>query len=181
VARRYARALFELAAQQSSLDGILQEVNEFGRILADDRRLRAFLLSPLVEKSYKIRALEQAVNGRVSPLFHRFLLLLVRKGRQDLYQEIAFEMGRLYDSLKNRSRATVLSAIPLTVDQLEAVRQRLAKASQSEVLVDNKVDPAILGGLVVRMNDQVLDASVAHQLERLRKELQQVKIESTKH
>lgn len=177
MARRYARALFELAGEQSSLDRIMQELDRFGRLLTTDQRLRAFLLSPRVERSVKTQILETTVAGTVSPLFHRFLLLLVRKGRQNLYQEIAFEMGRLYDGRQNRLRAMVVSATPLSDKQLEFIRQRLRHNAnaQAEILIENKIDPTILGGLVIKMKGQVLDASLAHQLDRLRKELQQAK------
>jgi F-type H+-transporting ATPase subunit delta len=179
IARRYAKALFELAEQQKSVDQIKKEVDVFGQILESDGRLRAFLLSPQVDKQSKTRVLENAISSRVSPLFYHFLLLLLQKGRQPLFPEIVFEWGRLYDKKNNRIRATLISAIALSDAQVQKIRKQLAESTHADLVINNEVDPAILGGLVIRMDGRVLDASLAHQLERMRKELENVQLEST--
>jgi len=180
-ARRYAKALFELAEQKKSVDRIKKEVDAFGQMLASDGRLRAFLLSPEVDKQSKTRVLEQAISGKVSSLFYHFLLVLLQKGRQPLFPEIVYEWGRLYDKKMNRVRATLVSAVALSDAQVQKIRKQLAESTKADLVVDNEVDPAILGGLVIRMDGRVLDASLAHQLERMRRELENVQLESTSH
>ncbi len=181
VARRYARALFELAERNDSLDQIMREVAAFAQALTDDDHLRTFLFSPQVDRRLKKQALDAAIAGRTLPLFYHFLLLLLRKGRQQLYHEIVFELGRLYDAHKKRVRAKVVSATALSKEQLETLRKQLAGKAKAEVIIENQVHPEILGGLVINVGGKVLDASLAHQLNRLRKELQQAKMESTIH
>jgi len=157
----------------------MQEVKMFTQLLTDDDRLRAFMLSPQVDRRFKAQMLEKALAGKVSQLYYHFLLLLLRKGRQSLYQEIEYEMGRLYDAGHHRLRATVTSAVALSPQQLESLRKQLAEKYQAEVLIENTIDETILGGLVIRVGGRVLDASLRHQLDRLRKELGQAKCEST--
>jgi F-type H+-transporting ATPase subunit delta len=181
IARRYAKALFELADRENSIDRIIHEVNAFGQVLATDVRLREFLFSPQVDRRLKTLALEAALAGKVSQLFYHFLLLLLRKGRQQLYEEIVFEMGRLDDVRNHRLRATVVSCTPLTEVQLKTIHKRLAETSKAEILIDNQVDASILGGLVIQVGGKVLNAGLAYQLDQLRKELQQSKFESTLH
>lgn len=181
IARRYAKALFELADRDKCLDPIMRQAAVFAQVLTESDQLQSFLFSPLVDRRLKKQALEAALAGKTLPLFYHFILLLLRKGRQQLYQEIVFELGRLYDVRKNRVRASVVSAVALSKEQLEAVRQQLAGKGKSEILIENKVDPEILGGLVINVGGKVLDASLAQQLNRLRRELQQAKLESTIH
>jgi F-type H+-transporting ATPase subunit delta len=167
LARRYARALFMLALERDLLDKIHQELEAFAEILRDNRDLRLFLSAPQVDRSEKRRVVESLFQDRFSNVFFNFLMLLIEKGRQALFSEIVEQFGALYDRHRNRVRALAISAIPLEEHHLDELRRALAGHLRSEVKIDNQVDPSILGGLVVKIDGQVLDGSIRSQLKRL--------------
>ena len=108
---------------------------------------------------------------------YHFLLLLLRKGRQSLYQEIEYEMGRRTDAGHHRLRDRDVGGGAFRSSS--SLCALLAEKYQAEVLIENTIDETIPGGLVIRVGGRVLDASLRHQLDRLRKELGQAKCEST--
>ncbi len=171
LARRYAKALFELAQEKKILESVAAEVEAFRDILARSEELRHFLLSPEVGREGKARFLMERFQDRFSGLFVNFLMVLLRKRRQDLYEEIAQEFGRLHDRFDNRIRASAVTALPLGESELKKLREQLARQYRANFEIENRVDPQILGGLILQIDGKVIDASVRNQLEKLRSSL----------
>lgn len=167
MARRYARALFGLALERDLLNKIQQELAVLTEILDTNGDLRQFLYAPQVDRSDKRAALEELFQDRFSNVFFNFLMLLVEKGRQNLMAQIRREFEALYDRHRNLVRAEVFSAVPLADEQIEELRRALASRLNSEVEVDNRLDPSVIAGVVVKIDGQVLDGSIRHQLKRL--------------
>jgi len=177
LARRYARALYELALERNCLDIVAKEIESFSILLNRNARLRAYLFSPQVEKRRKMGIMDELTKTRFSSLMHNFLALLVRKGRQGFINEIAFEFGRLLDKKRKRIRATITTVISLSSGSIEKLKQTLAQALNAEVVLESKVDPSILGGLIVNLDGKVVDGSIRHQLQRLAKFLKNENLE----
>ncbi len=175
MARRYAKALFELALERQILEQVSDEVKSFGRILETESRVRAYLLSPEIDKRQKREFLQRLFSEKISNLFYHFLLLLVNKGRQRYFAEIVFEFARIYDLKHNRMRATVTSAIALEEREVEEIRGLLSRLMQAEIVINSKVDAGILGGVIIQIGGKVIDGSLIHQLELMRRQMRSAK------
>ena len=171
LAKRYAKALFELAAEQRLVELVRGEAHAVAAVVEENKRLRAYLFSPGIGKSQKSKVVETLFKERVSALFYHFLLLLVNKGRQVFLPEIVFEMDRLYDSAHHRKRVVVRTAVPPGDEAYKNIESTLAKAFDSELVIEYKTDPDILAGMIVQVEGKVIDGSLRHQLTRLKRNL----------
>lgn len=168
-ARSYAQAIFEIARERDALDRWAQELE----LLATAAQEPAFVLlmeDTRVPVPERVRRAEQFVPG-LSPMARNLLALLVAKRRLRLLPRILTAFQKLRDAYLGVEEAEVVTAIPLEADELDRLRARLRAARGKEVRLRHRVDPAILGGLIIRMGDQLLDGSVRGGLEQLRRTL----------
>jgi len=173
IARNYADTLLELARRH----GGEKTVEEFGAAMerlaevVEEPRVREFLASPRIPAAERKEALRGALEGRVPDLFLRFVMLVVDKRRQKLLGDIATEYRALVDEQLGRVRVQV--AVSHEPD--EALRQEVARALAKrlgrEVIPTFTVDPSLLGGMVVRYGDEILDGSVRTAAENLRRRM----------
>ncbi len=171
LAGRYARALLLSAEDKGETERVLAELAAFAKVLETEPRLRLVLFSPEVERDRKEALVKDLLSGQVSELFLRFLLVLIKANRQNLLPEILGQYEQLLDQRLGRVRARTTTAVPLPDDLREQLRQALARALDAQVELSTDVDPEILGGLVVRVDGKVYDASVRHRLEMMRETL----------
>ena len=171
VARNYAEALLALARKAGDVPGWGRMVQELADAVANDAQLRAFLESPRVSVEHKNVALGRAFQDRYPRLFVRFLQTLVSKGRQQALGAVAREYAALVDEAEGRVHAEVtLAAAPSDEDRAALARQ-LSHRLGKQVVPHVRVNPAILGGVVVRVGDRVMDGSVRRRLGALRHQL----------
>jgi F-type H+-transporting ATPase subunit delta len=172
VARRYAKALRALAADEGRLEPLAQELVRFERVMADEAALRDALLRPWVKAATK-RLLVAAVAEQLglSPLCRNFLGLIAQRRRLGLLSDIITEYRALVDEAAGRARARVRSAAPLSDAERAAIRERLGRRLGKTVLLETEVDPSLLGGFVAEVGSKLVDASVMGQLRALREEL----------
>jgi len=163
IARRYAKALFELALERKVLDTIVAEMDSFEAALSSTPGFRHFLNSQDMSKN--------VFQDRGSNIFFNFLLVLLRKNRESTFSDIAREFHVLVDNHNKRTRASATTAVPLDKKSVEKLRTVLGDAFKLDIQLDNDVDESILGGIVVNVNGQLLDGSLRSQLDRLRSEL----------
>ncbi|RMD92930.1 MAG: F0F1 ATP synthase subunit delta [Calditrichaeota bacterium] len=171
LARRYARALFELSKEKNILEKIRQEVEFFSDYVQNDRNFEFFLNSQQISKKQKIAAIEKLFQDRVSNLFFNFLLVLLKKNRQTIFPIVAQEFEKLYDHYYKRIRATTITAIPLDNQSVDRVKKVLNQKFGAEVQLRVKTNPDILGGLIIQVDGQIYDGSIASQLNRLKQQL----------
>jgi len=169
IARRYAEAVFEIARAHDSFERWMGELEAIAA-LQQDREIAEFLASPAVSLSTKEQLLARELSG-MSAEGLNLVRLLLRKGRFALAPQIAGHFRRLYDEYRGVAMADVTSAVPLGSDLLDAVAQRLSAMVGRQVVVEAHVDPSILGGIVARIGDQLIDASVKGRLEALKRRL----------
>ncbi|MBP1658179.1 MAG: synthase subunit delta [Bacteroidetes bacterium] len=168
VARRYAKALMMTAEELRLLDAIAADVETIGTVVRNSRELRLFLNSPVVSILRKRTALHELFGTRITSATLSFLDLLVKKQREPLLPEILEQFAVLRDTQLGIVDAHVTTAVDLTPQQLRALQAELEQQTGKHVRLNIAADPSIRGGLVIRIGDTVLDASLTHQLERLR-------------
>jgi F-type H+-transporting ATPase subunit delta len=171
IARNYAEVLLALARKADDAEGWGRTVREVADAVGADVTLRHFLESPRVSAEKKGEILARAFQDRLPPLFVRFLQTLLRKGRQLLLSEIANEYQTLLDAAAGRVHAQVTFARTPSEGEREAVSTGLSRTLGKQVVPHVTVDPAIIGGVVVRVGDRIMDGSVRRRLRLLRERL----------
>ncbi len=170
IARRYAAAVFELALKQNTLDRTLDDVQEIAQIFS--RRTLAYLLrEPKIPAQRKERVLRDALKSNVLPTSLNLALLVVQRGLVDLMPNIASELRQMVLDHNNQVVAEVTTAAPMDEAQTALVTQALADKTGKTILLQAKVNPAILGGVIARVGDQVIDGSVQQRLQVLKRQL----------
>jgi len=168
-AKRYARAAFELARDRGELDLWESDLIALAQALASPEAA-AFLASRQVDAAAKESFLRQA-GGEPSPLVWNLVRLLSSKGRLALLADIAEQFQALLDEHRGIAHAQVMTAVPVSDDEREALARRLSELTGKRVLVETREEPAILGGLVARIGDRLIDGSTRSKLEALRRRL----------
>lgn len=174
-ARRYAQALFLLASEQGKLDAVQADLQALGALLEGSPELRAFVGDLLLPPSRRAQVLGELFErqGHADPLLVRFLFLLSEKKRLPLLGEIVTAFGESYDQARGILRVQVTSARPLDAAQVDRIVARLRTQHGKDIRPVLAVDPALLGGFVIQVGDQVRDLSVETQLQRLQRQLVQ--------
>lgn len=171
VARNYAEALLELGRRAGEPRAWCDLMRQVADAVAGDATLSRFLESPRIAAGDKIAVLEQAFGPRVPRLFLRFLQQLVRNRRQGLIGAVATEFETLLDASQGIVHARVTVARPTPDAERDAIAARLSQAVGKTVVPHLAVDPDILGGIVVRIGDTVMDGSVRRKLGMLRRRM----------
>jgi F-type H+-transporting ATPase subunit delta len=167
----YARSLLELANERNQVDEVGQEMAGLRQVVEENPTFAVFLADPGIGATERTATLDKVFRGRVSPLVMNFLGVLNNKGRLRLLGSIAQAFNDLLDEQKGNVEVDVTVAQRLTGDQLEQVRQRVSGALGKNAVVHQYVDPEIIGGLVLRVEDRLIDASVKYQIEAMRERL----------
>lgn len=174
LAYRYSRALYESAVRQSRSEkdkGPVSVQEELANACKALRDKQVFFRHPLIPAAQKKKAVRELLGPKASGLLLRFLDLLIEKKRFSLLPLTATKLEEIVSSEQGVVRVQVRSATELTKEQLASLEAGLRKFSGKAVLLDAKADPELIGGLVVRMGDTVLDASVKNHLQRLKTRL----------
>lgn len=171
IARNYAEALFELGERSGNTERYADLVESLGGAIEADRRIRLVLISPRVPKQQKSAMLRRALADRAPEDFLRFLDAVVKRSRQALLPTIAREYHDLVDAKFNRVHAGVTLARTPDAALRDAVRRRLSDVFGKEVIPHFHEDAAILGGVIVRMGDRVMDGSLRRKMVRLKRQM----------
>lgn len=167
--RRYADAAFEIALRDNSVELWRRDLDQAALTL-EERGLEAVLANPAIALDQRLDAAGQ-VFGRLSHPVTNLILLLVRRNRIEQLPRVAAEFRRLDDRRNGLTHATATSAAPLGADEIRAITARLEAMTGDRIALETAVDPDLLGGVVVRVGDRLIDGSVRGRLERLRNQL----------
>ena len=170
IARRYAEAVFDLARKQGTLDRTLEDVKEIAQVLAN-RNLAFLLREPKIAARRKETAIRQALAEKVLPTSLNLTLLIVQRELVDLMPNIASELEQLVLDYRNEAIAEVTTAAPLSEIQQTSVKRALETRTGKTIIMQTHVDPSILGGIVARVGDQVIDGSIRYRLSALQQRL----------
>jgi F-type H+-transporting ATPase subunit delta len=166
-ARRYARAVFEIALEREELDEWQSGLERIAR-LSQDETITAFMASPDISFKDKASALRE-ILGDHSLLMKNLLYLLISRGRFNMLADIVAEYQRFLDDHYDIERASIATAVPLDEEDKKKLDERLGKIIGKKVISDNKVDPGLIGGVVVRVAGKLMDGSTRGKLEALKR------------
>ena len=168
LAGRYASALFNLARDERQIDAVGQSLGLLAQALVDSRDFAELASSPLIDRAEAGKAFA-AVAKQLSldPITANFLGVLARIGRKNQLQNVIRAFRRLAAEHRGETTADVVTAHPLKDDQLTALKQQLRARAGREVAIETRIDPEILGGIVIKMGSQMIDASIRTKLNRL--------------
>jgi ATP synthase F1 delta subunit len=167
-ARVYAEALFAAGEDKGKINELQEQLGGFADAVDGDRELQVFLFSPYLSSNDKVEGLRRAVTG-VEPEFSNFLELLVEKGRMPEIFRIRREFEELWKKANRHLDVTVTSAIELDPNVVGRIGEEVERQTGEKVDLSSEVDDGILGGIVLRVGNMVLDASIRTRLEKLRK------------
>jgi F-type H+-transporting ATPase subunit delta len=168
LAGRYASALFDLAREERQIESVSASLDTVGAALAESRDLKALTTSPLVKREDAAKAIAATSDSLgLDPLTRRFLGVLAKNGRLSQLNAVIRTFARLAAQHRGETTAEVTSAFPLNDDQMAALKANLKARGGNDVAIDAKVDPAILGGIVVRLGSRMIDASIKTKLNNL--------------
>ncbi len=168
-ARRYARAVFEIALEKKQLDewqSGLEKMNRLGR----DETITSFLESPDIHFEDKAKLLSERL-GDTDPMVMNLVYLLLTRGKFTMLADIADGYQRLLDDYHNIERAEVTTAVPLDDEDEQRLSERLGDITGKKVILKHEVDPYLIGGVVVRMAGKMMDGSTRGKLEALKRQL----------
>ena len=177
VSNTYGDALFELALEENKMDSLLTEVKVISEALRDSQDLARLMNHPKIVKEEKVKLMEDIFKGRVSLELVGLMCMIVEKGH---YQELTSVFDYFVERVKeykNIGTAYVTSAIELTEAQKKAVESRLLKTTKYvKFEMHYKTDATLIGGMVIRIGDRVVDSSIAAKLQNLTRELSKIQL-----
>lgn len=177
ISKTYGDALFELALEDNKLDVFLEESKALTGILKENEELSSLMNHPKIRKEDKLSVLEQVFGGRISDEMKNFLVIIIKKDR---YSEILSILDYIISCImeeKKIGKATVVTAFTLNMIQKKHVEDKLlATTHYVKMEVDYQVDKALIGGMVIRIGDRVVDTSVQTKLDNLSKELYKIQL-----
>jgi F-type H+-transporting ATPase subunit delta len=170
IAAVYARSLFEVAKEHDKLDLVRDQLGEFADALSETRELQMFFFSPYFSTQEKKEGLERAVTD-VDPVVLNFLELLIEKHRMPALFRIRREFEALWEEENRLLPVQVTSAIELDESTVRQIGDAIGEQTGRRIELTSEVDPDILGGIVLRVGNSILDASIRNRLEKLRKQV----------
>lgn len=172
IAGRYAKSLLDLAREQNKLDRVLEDVKSF-QAASKNRDFYLLLKSPIVNARKKLSILDALFKDKYDEITMAFLRILVNKGREPYLPEVAEEFITQYKKIKHISTVKVTTAKPMTAAAMEALKAKLtaSDATAQSVEIETAVNPELIGGFILELDDKIYDASVAQKLEEVKRSL----------
>jgi F-type H+-transporting ATPase subunit delta len=168
----YAEALLNAAEKSGQADEVYEELRALVvDVFRRDPQLEEFLSSRAVSRAHKDEVLQKAFDGRATDVFSNFLHVLNAHDRLDTLRAVALAYRGLYEQRADRVRVQVRSAMPLQDDQQDRLRNELRETFKKEPVLETRVDPDLLGGLIIQVGDHLYDSSIRTRLDQIRNQL----------
>lgn len=175
--RRYASALLEVGKEYQLLDEFFEQYTEIVNQINQEKRFEQLLNSPQITDSEKKKIISEVFGEAINPYLLNFIYILIDKGRLNLIKEMFLDFQEMVYEEKNILPTKVVSAIPLGEEQLSQIKEKLSNKFQKEILLENKVDSSIMGGLVVYAVDKIMDGSIKSKIAKLRIDLKEIRLQ----
>jgi len=169
VSTRYANSLIELAEEKDNLPEIASDIRVVYDTLADSKELQRILKNPIIKLDKKNSILSELFTSKISVSTLNFLKFILNKRREELLFDITKRFLELHDEKFGIVNATVISAVELSEENKVYVKEQLEKFTNKKIRTEYKLDKNVIGGFLVRIGDTILDATIEHQLENLKK------------
>lgn len=167
--RRYAKSLIDFAREMDKVEDVKQDVDRIIEVVDGSRDFRVMLKSPVIGPDKKEKVMEAVFAGELTEITANFIKILIRKGREGQLEETFRAFRELYRASKGIEQAMITTAQPLSEEQREEIRAKLAEVTSHEIEITEKVDASLIGGMKVRVGDRQYNGSIAFQLEQLRR------------
>jgi F-type H+-transporting ATPase subunit delta len=172
IARRYAKALLMIGKEDGHAESYREELTRISALISTEKSLDQAITNPLYDAAGRKKVLEKVIGKLgLSKVIRSFLILIFEKGRFGLINDIAEFYQKLADELKGIARASVVSATVISAEAEKKIRATLSKMTGKHVILDIKEDPSLIGGVITRVGDMVLDGSIRTQLINMRESL----------
>lgn len=178
VANIYAGALLEIGQEKNTLDQIEEELNFLSELLSEDKRLMQFLNTPSITILSKKDFVDKVLKDKLSDVSTNFFKLLIDNGRQSIIQSVHELLIGLIDQVHNRQRVVVVTSKKLEKGTLEELRNLLREKYNKEIILLEEIDESILGGIILKIGDLIVDGSLANDLRNIEKSLLHRKVRS---
>jgi F-type H+-transporting ATPase subunit delta len=172
IAQVYARSLFEVAKEQNELDTVREQLGAFTDALNDNREVAIFFFSPYFATNEKKAGLERMITG-AEPIFMNFLEALLERHRMPAIFRIRVAYEQMWEEENRLLPVQVTSAVELDEQTVNSIGERIGKQTGRKIELSSEVDDGIIGGIVLRVGNVILDASIRNRLEQLRKQVAQ--------
>lgn len=166
--KRYAQAAFDIASRDGTVTRWRSDLDDIAQVLAESAAASVFV-DPKVPVERKYAVVDRALD--IQPLAKNFAKVLVQKGRAGDARAVAAAFGLMADEAEGIAHAQVVSAVDLTPEQLAGVEQKLSQSMGKRVRATSSVDPALMGGIIVKVGDRLVDGSIRSRLRQLKREL----------
>jgi F-type H+-transporting ATPase subunit delta len=170
VGSRYAKSLIDLAQEQNNVDVIKADMDLFIHTLKANPELKAVLSNPIIAHSKKTKILDAVFLGKVNKVTISFFKLMVDKGRGEVLYTTAYEYVNLYNIKRHITKARVTSATALSAANKQTLIAELQTSIGGTVVLEDKIDPSLIGGFVLTVGDRQVDTSISASLKKLKKE-----------
>jgi F-type H+-transporting ATPase subunit delta len=174
VAKTYSDALFEVGIEQNSLDKFLEELVFIENMFNEYPEFFELFVTPRISIESRKDAMEEVFKEKISDEMMNFLKILLDKKRGNEFSYIKEEFERAVHAHNNIIKATVITAVEMNEDQSEKVKEKLSGLTGNKILLKNKVDKDLIGGMVIYIGDKVIDGSLKKRLNDIKEELAQI-------
>ena len=171
LAKRYAEALLDNIGDNEAMDLVHNELQVLESMRVENTALRAYFADPSVTEEDRRNLIHRVFEGKVQPVLLNFLDLLIHKHRLEHLGAIARSFAKLVEERRNQARIQIYTAIALPADVADRMKRALDRATGKDCILENKVDPKIIGGAIAVHGDRVFDGSVRTTLDEMRKQL----------
>ncbi len=178
IARVYANSIFDIAKEKNILPQVEEELEAVSDVIAEDETFRNYLNTPGITKDIKKEFIDKVFAGKISEYIVNLLKLLIDNSRQEIINEIYEAFVELNDIANNRQRITVITQSNLNATLLDKIKLEIGKKLDKEIIVTEQVDESILGGIIIKIGDLVIDGSLAKGLKNIRRNLLNSKVRS---
>jgi len=172
IAYRYAKALFDYAVDEKILDRVNADMELIGKVCRQNRDFRSILRSPIINKKKKRTILREIFKDHLARETMTYLEIMTRKSRENYIQEIPHYFAELYNEKKNIKTAVVKTAVPLDEGLRRKIIALLEKKTSAHIHLAEEIDPGLIGGFVIQVDDQQYDTSIQRKLMMLKREFE---------
>lgn len=168
---RYTKALYDLAVESKQLDAVEKDIENILRIFNESEEFCQFMNNPTLKISQKIKTFDTLFSGKLNKICLQFLYLLVHNNRDMYLKDICIYFISYYKKNQGVSEAVITTAFPLSKSHRDEIYAVIKKKFNFDIELTEKVDPSIIGGFVLRIDDQQVNASLSAQLNKIKREL----------
>ena len=171
VAKRYAKALFQLGVEEKKLEQLENDFAQMENLLKESDDFSLFIANPLISESEKAKILAKLFKSKLSDSGYNFLQLLTSKKRSSFLPDCIEQFRLLLDEHRNILKGELISVVDLSDTQMAKIKENVEKMTGKSVVFDKRLDPSIIGGFIVKVEDIIIDNSIRFQLNKLRERL----------